>query len=571
MMRFQRIIQIISLVVFLVLLRAAIYETLESPDFFLGLDPALAVITAISGRTLFPAFIPAMIVLILAPVLGRVFCGYICPMGTTLDGGDKLFSARKKKIAGNRSEFFPRTVKYIVLIFMLGASVLGVSFIFAGSPLSLITRFYGLVIFPALSFLAEKTLELIQPIAYYLDLQTLLYAQIKTPRFATQVFILFFFIALFASARFSPRFWCRYLCPSGALLALVSKKPLIRRHVSEDCTECGKCARSCPMGAIPDKEPETTLSKECIVCRTCENICPVSAVSFRIESKITYPLRLPKFQGNRKPDKPDRISLTRRGFIYSGLAGTGAALISITGLDSVHGKPGEGQVLPELLRPPGALPEPNFLSQCVRCGECMAACPTNTLQPIWLDSGFAGLFSPRLVPRRKFCDPKCNRCGEVCPTGAIRNLTKKDRIWAKTGTAVIFRRKCLAWEYRKSCMVCDEVCPFDAIEFKKEAGNPFAVPRVKENKCAGCGYCEYFCPVRNQAAIVVTPMGALRLSRGSYEKEGRSRKLELLLKPKDTVHGLSTPGMEYPEGSAPGFEDAPGFENAPGFEDIPDS
>ena len=160
----------------------------------------------------------------------------------------------------------------------------------------------------------------------------------------------------------------------------------------------------------------------------------------------------------------------------------------------------------------------------------MAACPTNTLQPIWLKAGYMGLFSPAMTPRRGFCNPECRRCGEVCPTGAVSELTKDERIWAKTGTAVIFRRQCLAWEHKKSCMVCDEVCPFKAVEFQHEPGNPVPVPQVVEEKCAGCGSCEYYCPVQNRAAIVVTAMGALRLLKGSYREEGRKQGLRLSLK-----------------------------------------
>ena len=49
----------------------------------------------------------------------------------------------------------------------------------------------------------------------------------------------------------------------------------------------------------------------------------------------------------------------------------------------------------------------------------MKVCPTNGLQPTWLDAGVAGMFSPILASRRGPCEPDCNACGPVCPTGAI--------------------------------------------------------------------------------------------------------------------------------------------------------
>jgi len=541
MIAFRRTIQLICLTLFLILLALAVLSvnTPTPLDFFLRLDPALIVFTAISGRIFAFAFIPALLVLVVTLFFGRIFCGYICPMGTTLDGTDKLFgTARKKQPETGRL----RLLKYIILFFLLGASLLGVSFVFTAAPLSLITRFYGLLVHPALAFFSNEMLGLVQPLAEWLDMDSVVFMQIATPRFATQLFILAFFGVLFVLAMVSPRFWCRNLCPSGALMAFLSKKPLIRRGVSDDCTDCGKCANACPMSAIITENPSVTLHEECIVCRTCQSTCPENAISFdSLRAEHVF--------------EKQRFSLTRRQFMVSGLFGAATATVGLTGLNSLHGKPGPGQVAPPgLIRPPGALPEMNFLARCSRCGECMVACPTNTLQPIWLDAGFMGLFSPGLNLRRSYCSPECRLCGEVCPTDAIRSLSRDERIWAKTGTAIIFRRKCLAWEQQKSCMVCDEVCPYKAVEFRKEPGNPVPVPQVREEKCAGCGYCEHFCPVQNQSAIVVTPMGALRLSEGSYVAQGKSQGLNLSIDHK-SAYGFQLEDKDGGKGFAPGFED----------------
>jgi MauM/NapG family ferredoxin protein len=376
--------------------------------------------------------------------------------------------------------------------------------------------------------------------------------------FSTLPFLLLFFTALFALNRISPRFWCRYICPSGALLGLLSTKPVIRRQVSDACSFCGICAKSCPMGAISPNDVKQTHHQECSVCRTCENACPEKAIFFSRRVKK-----------GRKVES-QRILPSRRQFLLSGLAGAGLAITGLTGLHSLHGKSGPGQVAPEgLIRPPGSLPEMDFLARCVRCGACMSACPTNTLQPIWFEAGWLGLFSPELTPKRGFCNPECHQCALVCPTQAIPYLNREERIWAKTGTATINRQKCLAWEQQKPCMVCDEVCPFKAVEFRREEGNPVAVPEVNENRCAGCGYCEHYCPVQNQAAIIVTPNGALRLGKGSYEKQARAQGLELVIRPKG-AYGYRVPSFLDASGTAPGFEEdqdenrspksAPGFD-----------
>lgn len=545
--RFRRSVQILSLCLFLVLLALASVSAVSPafPELFLQMDPALMLVSSLADRALLAGLVPAGIVLLLGPVLGRVFCGYICPMGTSLDGTDAVIRPGKKPFFFSGNLF---SVKYLVVAVMAAASLAGMSYIFLASPLSLITRAYGLVIYPAAAFLAREGLDLIRPLGDLLDLNSLIFAQIRTIRFDTQFFIFFFFAGIAGLAVFSPRFWCRYLCPSGALFALVSGSPLVRRRVSDQCNQCGKCTRHCPMSAIEKKNPGTTFHSECIVCRTCEDICPEGAVSF----------------GRLRSESAGRFLPSRRRLLSAGIVGAGTAVMGLTGLYSAHGKPGEGQVAaPGLIRPPGALPEARFLSRCVRCGECMAACPTNTLQPIWFRAGFPALFSPAVTPRRGFCDPLCHECARVCPTQAMRLLPAPERPWAKTGTARIIRRKCLAWEFQKSCMVCDEVCPFDAIEFVRDKDARVPVPHVLEHKCAGCGYCEHFCPVRNQAAIVVTPMDALRLTDGSYAAAGQARGMSLSLKPAGDPGAVSYPGSPEAEGQpAPGFDSGP----APGFD-----
>ncbi len=536
----RRAVQYSCLAGFLLLLGVAVAASVPASvlgvplDFFLRLDPALAAVTALSGRVMLAAFIPAAVVLALAPVLGRAFCGWVCPMGTTLDQTDRRVGAGQPR---DLARF--RFVKYGVLAFMLGGAVLGVSFVFVAAPLPLITRFYGLLIHPVLAFFADGALLLLRPLARWLDWNALLFASVGTPHFAAQVFILAFFASVFAAARLSPRLWCRYVCPSGALLALFSWKPLVRRRVvTSECTKCGGCHERCPMGAIDGADSTITNHRECILCRTCQAACPQGAIAFIGDSGKAVPAAA-------------GFSAPRRRFVAAALAGAGTAAVGLTGLMSPLGKAAAGRVAaPGLVRPPGAVPERDFLARCVRCGECMAACPYNALQPIWAEAGFLALFSPALTPRRGYCDPNCTRCGDVCPTDAIRALPAAERLWAKTGTAVIVREKCLAWEFQEKCMVCDEVCPYDAVQFHEEPGNPAPVPRVIENKCSGCGYCEHSCPVQNRAAIVVTPMGEVRMHEGSYEEHGRRLGLAITLRPEGSY---APPPEAGPVGPAPGF------------------
>jgi formate hydrogenlyase subunit 6/NADH:ubiquinone oxidoreductase subunit I len=129
----------------------------------------------------------------------------------------------------------------------------------------------------------------------------------------------------------------------------------------------------------------------------------------------------------------------------------------------------------------------------------------------------------RLAP----CDQNCNVCGKVCPTQAIRSVSLEEKTHAKVGTAVLRKEMCLVWAENKICLICDEICPYNAIVFRPVEG--YRRPVVIASKCNGCGFCEQRCPVKGDSAIVVVPNGEIRLKEGSYIKE--AKKLELDFKP----------------------------------------
>ncbi|MGE0082829.1 MAG: 4Fe-4S binding protein [Desulfococcaceae bacterium] len=547
---FQRILQTLGFGLFAILLWLAAFP-LTAPlpvDMFLRMDPLVFAGTCLSSRTFVTSLWTALLILALTPIIGRFFCSTLCPMGTTIDMADRLLL--RKAPAGLHS-IRHRKIKYLFLTLILASAFMGVSFVFLGSPLSLITRFYGMIIYPILCLLADMGLRSVRPIANSLDMTALAYAQTGSPRFALQWVTVFIFAGIFACAFVSPRFWCRNLCPAGAIFALFSFRPLIRRQVSEDCIDCGKCRKKCPMDAIAEN-PLITMHKECIVCQECVRICPVQAVSFSFSASIHDNPDLPR-------QIPSDFSQDRRKLIGAALSGAGMAAVSMTGLNWRSSDIVPGEMLnPALIRPPGSLPEKDFLSRCIRCGECMKACPTNTLQPAGLISGFHGFFSPVITPRRGPCEAQCNICGQVCPTGAITSLPLEEKIWAKVGTAQILRHKCLAWEFDRKCLVCDEVCPYNAIDLKTLPDQKVPVPFVNESRCAGCGFCEFHCPVQAKAAIVVEPMEAIRLKSGSYSQKGRDIGLDLHIRKSgeegESSYGTGTENtLQGESGLPPGF------------------
>jgi MauM/NapG family ferredoxin protein len=515
-MRFQRISQTLSLAVFIGLVGLTAFPLISpvTVDAFITLDPVVVLGTWLSNRHFLPAFWPGLTVLAITLLIGRFFCGIMCPMGTTIDVADRCFGAIGRKI---QNIDIWRPIKYWLFFFLLGAALFGVSLVFLAAPLPLINRLYGLIFHSAICAAAAKSLSFLRPLAEPLNMPAVTYFQIASPHYALQWVTASVFIGIFAGALGSPRFWCRYLCPAGAAFALLSRNPLIKRHVSEACTGCGLCQKKCPMDAIGDS-PMDTRHGDCVVCQTCVHACPTSAISF----KRTASTGKSAVKG---------FSNARRQWLLAALSGAGAAVVTQNTLGYPLSNRGTGIVSPpKLVRPPGAVPEIDFLSACVRCGACMKACPTNTLQPLGLEAGLAAFFSPKALARRGPCDPVCNACGHVCPTGAIRALLPEEKIWAKIGTAQILRHRCLAWEFDRNCLVCDEVCPFDAISLRKVEGLATQVPFVDETRCSGCGFCEFHCPVQDQSAIEVSPMAAFRITAGSYRELGLQQGFSLKLK-----------------------------------------
>ncbi|HVN72024.1 MAG TPA: 4Fe-4S binding protein [Desulfomonilia bacterium] len=542
-MTLKRVIQSASFIIFLVLLWFATFPlVLPVPvDVYLMMDPLAGIATIISSREFVWTLMPGMVTIVLTVFFGRFFCSLVCPLGTSIDVSDKLAGGPRVSARKNISPLrHLKIIKYLVLCFILGAALLKVSLAVYGAPIPIITRFAGLFIYPVYTLAADAGLAVIRPLADRIGLTSLAYANLPNPSFALEWFIIGLPACIFALALWTPRFWCRYLCPAGAVFALASLRPLVlRRRVSDRCTSCGLCRKKCPMDAIAE-DPHGTDFSECILCRRCTDVCPEDAVRF---APGPGALQL----------RTIRFSAQRRVLILSALAGLGTALASLAGLKGRACEGGPGRIMePALIRPPGAIQECSFLEKCIGCGECMKTCPTNTLQPAGLAAGFAGFFGPVMVPRRGPCDPTCNACGHVCPTKAIRPLSLDEKRYAKVGTASIVKRKCLAWEYGKACLVCVEVCPYGAISLKRVSDIAVAVPVMEENKCSGCGFCEYYCPVQAKAAIVVEPMDALRLNEGSYRS--KSSQLGISIEPKQGQNpekGL--PGVP-PEGQLP-----PGF------------
>ena len=468
-----------------------------SPQVLFKIDPLLMSMTALSERILFPGLIFALAMVLLTLALGRFFCGWVCPMGALIDwSGARRWN--KRTGLGQAQRQLIRMPKFYILALIVIFAVIGIQTAWVLDPIATVARVVSLNVIPGVTIALNSSFQyVIQKFGLYGGLYDFYRSLnngilgVNVHFFGTSLVTLICFLAICLCSVFILRLWCRMLCPLGAWYALNAVPSLLERKVGH-CTSCGICAARCRMGAI--EKGQDYHKSECILCMDCVYDCPEKSTGFSWK-------RAAQGSGKVVPRK----AMTRGQFLWLVLSaipflGTKPAWASTRGLTE-DGHP--------VIRPPAALPEGKFINTCVRCGNCMKVCITNGLQPVVLDSGLEGLWTPQLVPEIGYCEYKCTLCGEVCPTGAIPRLSGGEKQKARLGRAEIDHAICLAWDGDQECIVCEEHCPIaeKAIKLQEDVvdGKKIFRPSIDAALCVGCGICQNKCPVRPVRAVRVNP------------------------------------------------------------------
>jgi polyferredoxin/formate hydrogenlyase subunit 6/NADH:ubiquinone oxidoreductase subunit I len=451
----------------------------------------------LSTSSLYRGLLWALVTVILTILLGRFFCGWVCPFGTIHHFIGYLARRGKKvsaKIAINR--YHPgQSIKYYLLIFLLTAatgsllarlvstvherpilfsvvtivSLAGLTLLSLlkvlpnpKSAFTLLIVFIGSWLILGLLFPSGKIIAaslqtgLLDPIPLIprsINLTLLPLTERVSPiqrYYSGSWFIGAVFLTSVLLNLKVPRFYCRFVCPLGALFGVLSAFSIWRIGVvetSSECIHCHLCDTDCEGACQP---AEKIRISECVLCMNCLGDCPHNLVGYRTTISETGEVALP--------------DLSRRGFLASFLSG--AVAIPIVRLAGLVGPNWQ----PSVIRPPGALAEADFLSRCLKCGQCMRICPTNIIHPASLESGLEGLWSPVLNFRigTSGCQLNCIACSHICPTAAIRPITLEEKLGRKEyaqagpirlGTAFVDRGRCLPWAMDRPCIVCQENCP----------------------------------------------------------------------------------------------------------------
>jgi len=456
------------------------------------LSPLLALAQAIASRILTVGMLLSLAVIALTFIFGRAWCGWICPIGTILD----FFPFRNRRKTRKPIPETWRAGKIFVLAAILLAALFGNLTLILLDPITLWVRIMTGGIGPALNTAFTGFESLLSNISWMNSPLMWIDQALRPAVFpsgivgARYVWLpILILIGMITLNTIAERFWCRYLCPLGGLLGLISRFALFKRKVDGDCLACSRCEAVCPTGTIDSTKGYASDPAECTLCMDCLKSCPTSHI---------------KFSPDWKPSKKMDYDPGRRQVLLTGA-------ITLASLAALETKPAEGKGSNFLLRPPGAENE-DLLSKCIRCGLCMRTCPTGALQASISESGLEGVFTPVFIPRTGYCLYTCNQCGSICPVQAILPLTLDEKQSWLIGEAFIDENRCIPWADGTTCIVCEEMCPLPekAITLEDRAivnadGSTFTLklPHVNRNRCIGCGICEYKCPRTGEAAIRV--------------------------------------------------------------------
>jgi polyferredoxin len=450
-------------------------------------------------------FLPALLALnvgivfaliIVTLIFGRIYCSVICPLGIMQDLISWIHGKRKK----NRFIFSPekKWIRYPVLVVFIVAIIAGIgSFVALLAPYSA----YGRIVVNLLKPIYEAGNNLLASMAEHYNSYAFYHVDIWIKSMPTLIIAACTFVIIAILAWRGGRTYCNTICPVGTILSFFARFSWLRIQFDTDkCRNCSKCSKNCKASCIDYKNHQVDYSR-CVACGNCIESCNFGALHYR-------PVKVRKQETSQQTDTSAQShDSSRRSFLLgTALATTATALSQAKkkvdgGLAKIEEKVAPQRITP--ITPPGSLSAANMQRHCTACQLCVSACPNQVLRP---STGLLTMMQPTMSYELGYCRPECNRCSQVCPAGAIKPITKEEKVSTQVGHAVWIKKNCIPVTEGVECGNCERHCPAGAIEMvplDPDDEMSVLIPAVNETKCIGCGACENLCPARPFSAIYV--------------------------------------------------------------------
>lgn len=439
------------------------------------------------------------VLIVLTLIFGRLYCSIICPLGVMQD----IFAWMGRKQKKNRYSYSPekKWLRYSVLAVFVVCLIIGfapVTTLLA--PYSAYGRIVHSLFRPLYDLLGNALAAMDAQHGWYLFSE----AEIWMKSVTTFVVALLTLLVLAVLAWRNGRTYCNTICPVGTILSLFARFSLFKVRVNEDkCNKCGLCAMNCKAAAIDFKAGMVDYSR-CVACGDCLDKCRHGALEYRPQSAVSSQQSAVSSQRSAVSGQPDmnRRAMLTGAAVMVGSAAMAQAKIKVDGgLAEIEDKKAPKRETP--VTPPGSISARNLQRHCTACQLCVSACPNNVLRP---SADPMKLMQPEMSFERGYCRPECTRCSNVCPTAAIKPVTPEEKTAIHIGHAVWIADNCVPVDKGDACGACARHCPALAIQmvdYTTRNGRTVQVPAIDNERCIGCGKCEYLCPARPFSAIYV--------------------------------------------------------------------